>query len=84
MEHFDATDEHGKRLLDATWLAGEERDGTPSRSYEVAFEDSTRIAIPLQFHGLLPTTPGPEAPEELRRFLDGIREVSPNAAFWLS
>ncbi len=84
VEHFDATDEHGTRMLDATWLAGEENDGTLSRSYEVTFGHSTPIAIAFQFHGLLPTTPAPAAPEELRRFLEGIRQVSPNTAFWLS
>ena len=77
VERFDAADEHGIRMLSAKWLAGEENDGTLSRLYEVAFGDSPPITTPLQFHGLLPTMLATPAPEELRRFLDDIRQVSP-------
>ncbi len=86
VHRFRATRGQGELvILDAKWLAGEESDGSLSRSYEVLFEGSSPVSIPLQFHGLLPTASGqPAVPEGLQRFLDDIHQVSPSTAFWLS
>ncbi|MCY2991506.1 MAG: AAA family ATPase [Planctomycetota bacterium] len=86
VDRFRATSGQGGRvILDARWRAGEESDGSLSRSYEVSFEGSSPVYIDFRFHGLLPTA-GAQAdvPEGLRRFLDAVRKTSPKKAFWLS